>query len=569
MRVAASILFVAIAFACTFAGGSIAADRYVTINRFGLWTLRDLGYGDEVRFGTKRDLARPLIQFRLPQNASQGPLNWYIVRLHLRLTLKEDSGPGTLAFGAETNQMGCAAIDFTLKRTGNHPTIQWRSIGIVDGNKNGSSKHRIVELRYANYLQEQGVRPGLNSLDFSVGPRTGTVRIAEVRVFAEDSGIEYTRLGPANVVLNANIPTTGSPIRVGQRVTVDFAMRNTGERTARQINVSADYDDRVLSLLSSSSMKIAQLRPGGRAFGSFTFTAKRAGETPIFVTATTSSNLPGDDVTVKVLGKERLGPSQRKEAIALARSDTRLERILGGRESELNEIAPWTDESNGLIGADVTFRLRKRATIEGEWPAIDFKSGGDYSEAGMRRYRAIQVREITVLVDLRKHRVAAFYPLDGYVGMTAEQKEEALALARRDERLKRLLGGRETELHEISPWEEDDGSLIGAELTFRLREPATIDGEWLSIEFKPDGDYSKSRVERYRAVQVREIRVLVDSKKHRVVAYDPSDGEVVTSESEDSKDWAFVILAIAVGVIALVAVPLIIRIRAKRSWPAP
>ena len=153
----------------------------------------------------------------------------------------------------------CALVEFKVKRTTGHPTIKWAGSGIVDGVTRGLSKNGVAELRYANYLQNSGIRPGRNTFDFQVG-QEGSARVSELRIFSEDSGIEYTPLSPANVKLDARLASKTS-VRVGQRFTVRFTLRNDGERTARKIHVSADYGPRELSLVR------AQLRRASRNCG--------------------------------------------------------------------------------------------------------------------------------------------------------------------------------------------------------------------------------------------------------------------------------------------------------------
>jgi CARDB len=95
-----------------------------------------------------------------------------------------------------------------------------------------------------------------------------------------------------------------APVHVGQRFTVRFTLRNDGERTARRIHVSADYSPRELSLVRAASTKVSQLRAGRSATGSFLFTARHRGNVSIFFGASTTSNHPGDDITLTIRPKK-------------------------------------------------------------------------------------------------------------------------------------------------------------------------------------------------------------------------------------------------------------------------
>ena len=152
-------------------------------------------------------------------------------------------------------------------------------------------------MRYANYLQNSGVRPGSNELDFQVG-QYGSARVAELRVF-DDSGIEFTSLSPAEVRLTVERTPAGT-VHVGQRFVVRFALRNRGERVARRIRVSANYPAKLLSLATRQPIRVATLRHRASVRRQLVFVARRVGTAPVFVSAETSSNHPGDLVTIKI-----------------------------------------------------------------------------------------------------------------------------------------------------------------------------------------------------------------------------------------------------------------------------
>jgi hypothetical protein len=277
-----------------------APPKPVVVDDFGLWTLHRLGYPDEVRHGTRSDLARPVIHFGLPRGAAQGPQNWYLVRLNLRLTLAPDSEPGVVYVTATTDSATCGLVELKVSGKPGAHRIAWTSVGIVDGVRQGTVAGDVVSLHYANYLQRSGVQPGSNDLDFQLAQREG-VRVAELRIYAGSSGIEYTPLGPANVRLTAGVPRTR--YRVGQRFDVAFALRNVGERTAKRVSVHAQFPTSRLRLVASTGTRVASLTDQRVAHGHLTFIARSAGVASILLTANTSSNHPGDGVTVHVLAR--------------------------------------------------------------------------------------------------------------------------------------------------------------------------------------------------------------------------------------------------------------------------
>lgn len=223
-----------------------------------------------------------------------------MLRLRLRLVLARDSGAGVVDITATTDSATCGLIELKVSGTPGHRRIAWTSVGIVDGTHQGTVAGSTVALRYANYLQRSGVRPGRNDLDFQLAQH-GRAHVAELRIYAGSSGIEYTSLGPANVRLTAGVPRTR--YRVGQRFDLTFALRNVGERAAQRIRVHAQYPSGRLKLIGSTGTRVASLADQRTTYGRFTFVARTTGTAPILLVADTSSNHPGDTVTVHVLAR--------------------------------------------------------------------------------------------------------------------------------------------------------------------------------------------------------------------------------------------------------------------------
>ncbi|MGZ4385695.1 MAG: hypothetical protein ACXVZO_02095 [Gaiellaceae bacterium] len=288
------------------AGGDVATGAarpdLVTIDHYGFWTMRKLGYPDEVRHHAQADLARKPIYYALPAGASQGPKDWYIVRLHVRVTVDPDSGPGMIEVGASTDMVGCADLVFIVKRVNGQATISWATSGIVDGFTRGRSDSNVADVRYSNYVTMPGTKPGVNTLDFQVGPVSDAVKLEEVRFVASDSGIEFSPIGPADVELHAHLASK-PPFRVGDKIRIAFTLRNSGERTATRITVSPVYEPKLLKLVSASRSRFAKLRSGQVVTGSFVFLAQRVGFPRVFLGGDSSSNAPGDDVSFAIQPK--------------------------------------------------------------------------------------------------------------------------------------------------------------------------------------------------------------------------------------------------------------------------
>lgn len=85
--------------------------RPVTINSFGLWTLKRLGYGP-IEFPVSGPLRFPEIpgyerrgvsrRYLLPNAARQWPRTWYLIHVHFRIVFSPESNSGRAYVGAST-----------------------------------------------------------------------------------------------------------------------------------------------------------------------------------------------------------------------------------------------------------------------------------------------------------------------------------------------------------------------------------------------------------------------------------------------------------------------------------
>jgi hypothetical protein len=275
-----------------------ARDTPVTVDADGRWTLARLGSG-QLDVPVDRGPAAVTVRYRLPRGASQGPRTWYLIRLHFEITFAADSGPGIAYVSGLTNGRAAAQIKYRVtKRPNAAPEIRWSSVDLIRGRIERTAASRTVEVRFRNYLQLGGVRPGNNTLTVEL-ERLRNVEVKRLRIFA-DSGIEVTRLAPAKLVLKPVLPVR--EVNAGEEFRVGFTLDNDGGRPARDVIVGVDFPRRVLTLLGPVDQRVARVRR--RLTGSFRFRALRPGRYRLALAVRSSANRPLAVIDVPVSSSE-------------------------------------------------------------------------------------------------------------------------------------------------------------------------------------------------------------------------------------------------------------------------
>jgi hypothetical protein len=273
----------------------------VTIDRFGVWTLKRLGYGDQV-FDVHPNVPRQSldVRYRLPKGARQGPINWYLIRLHFRITVASDSGDGRVYVESTTNGWGSAQIRFDVMRKADGSLIvRSDALGLVKGSEVKTGSDLTREITFRNYIPYKGVRPGANPWTFLLEQYDGA-RVEALRIFS-DSAIEYTRLAPAKIDVLATPSAT--LIRAGQEFQVRVVVKNTGGQAASQGKVSVRFPHDKLRLVGSPTRRLPTLAGGESTTARFRFRSLRRGSVLIEVGA--SSGLSHDEAIVGIRVRPR------------------------------------------------------------------------------------------------------------------------------------------------------------------------------------------------------------------------------------------------------------------------
>jgi hypothetical protein len=262
------------------AAPAAAAAAPVTIDRPGFWSLERLGYGD-VRLRENPDTARSeaSVVYRLPHGAAAGPGSWYLIRLHYVVRIRPEAREGTFNVAAATNGRTAASTIFEVRRRGGRLVVTSDDLGLVAGHVRRTSHALRQEIRFENFLQFAGVRPGRNVLTFQL-TSNALPMVEEVRILA-DSGIELSPRGPATVRAGISVPTR--EIVRGEPFDVVVRVRRVRGRPLPRAVVEAAYPAGALD------GPRARVVPWGRprvVESVFRLSALRSGRIPITVRAT-------------------------------------------------------------------------------------------------------------------------------------------------------------------------------------------------------------------------------------------------------------------------------------------
>lgn len=134
--------------------------------------------------------ARPLrVKYALAKSARQGGELWYTIVLSAMVRFPNSQSEKAI-LSATTD--GATAAQVVLESDGRSVTAS--TLGYVSGRRFERSNGMSAHIAFENYLQLQGVRPGINLLEIAVetirGSAPDTVRILP------ETGIRVTRIDP-------------------------------------------------------------------------------------------------------------------------------------------------------------------------------------------------------------------------------------------------------------------------------------------------------------------------------------------------------------------------------------
>ena len=250
-----------------------------TIDSFGFWTLLKLGE-QPIAFTEVKEREEHSIPFILrPEKARQGPKNWYGLRLHARVVFGD--GLGRAYVFASTNGYVAALIKYEATASRGGRKIVRTTASYIDGDSRKTLYSNADDLRFRNFLQYRGVKPGVNQLKFSV-ERHGELQLKTVQILA-DSGIDYTKKGPAILKLRVKLPERSAT--KGHTAVVGVELRNVGDWSIRNMVVNLDYSRTAVRLVGPARRRLGTLSAGSTRHTSFSIVPLRRGPVDIIVSA--------------------------------------------------------------------------------------------------------------------------------------------------------------------------------------------------------------------------------------------------------------------------------------------
>lgn len=228
-----------------------------------------------------REIVLDTREFELPADAKQGAGDWYIVDGTVQVELAAPISHAVNYVSILTDGFAAAQIEFRTEEIGRRLRVQWSTYELFSGSASGVVLGRSVTLRFRNYLQVAGIRPGTNALSLQLEQSAGVlVRSAHL---LPGSRIARRRVGPPHLEVEAAV--VPSRVSVGENITLTFDINNRGW-PARDVGVTVDVSRPGLMTMSAPSRLIGWVyRAKGRmhyaalAPGRYVITLRISGKT--------------------------------------------------------------------------------------------------------------------------------------------------------------------------------------------------------------------------------------------------------------------------------------------------
>jgi hypothetical protein len=133
------------------------------------------------------------------------------------------------------------------------------------------------------------------------------------------------------------------------------------------------------------------------------------------VTPMTSSEAAADDVTQDPGADRALTAAEAAQVVSIARGDSRIASLLGGRHTTAGDVTPWTSPDGSVIGGTLTLSWGDPLDLATDWPQVQFHDTDSGYDTSTFRFSVTNATQLDVIVDLTKGDVVGFEPSGGAV----------------------------------------------------------------------------------------------------------------------------------------------------------
>jgi hypothetical protein len=350
------------------------ADRSLVMN------LAQLGYPD-LTLDSSEEAGAPAIEYTLPDDATQGPDTWYIIRFHFLIEFDETTGGGFCSVAAKG---ASASVHFDTLRVNDSPLIR------VSGEPETSTSISL-DVCYYNYMSLSSVKPGKNEMTFRLEESQGA-KVKSVTIF-NDTGIEATNVPPSDYDAERKLTQEEQAAAKelafsdpGVQALVEgkeYALRITkGNGVVRAANEPPDNDIEVRLVFAET----------------YLIDGVEADALDIFV------DLKEEKITyifpLIPSGMPELTESAKEKAVNIALSDADVQKLLAGKEYEITRIGPCQGGPVGRLGANMDITFDRAYPFQGDFPYFPEE----------RKYLDKPIEGIEVFVNLKNERVIQIWP---------------------------------------------------------------------------------------------------------------------------------------------------------------
>jgi len=351
-------------------------DRIKEAGLTEVMTLEQLGHSDIELTGGSME-SRP-VTYTLPDDATQGPDEWYILNFHFLIEFEETTGGGFCNVGASP----AGSVELETMRVNDAPFVR------VGGQ---SVTTTSIEVHYHSYMGLNNIKPGKNEMTFKYREYEGA-KVKRVMVY-KDTGISVTATAPS-AYEEAQRITAEEKEKAREIAFKDERVREMTEGKEYAERITRAYgdirpadappdDDIEIRLIFAGTYKIEDIEASGL---------------DIFI------DLEEETVTdvfpLGPHGMPELTASEKDRAIKIALSNADVRKLLEGKIYEVTRVGISQGGPVGRVGANMDIDFGEAYQFTGEFPYLVTES----------KYLDQALDGIEVFINLKDERVVQIWP---------------------------------------------------------------------------------------------------------------------------------------------------------------